>query len=58
MKCKKCGYEFSDNSKFCPECGEKVNGDFNKRRKDDDDDDDEGGILGSIGDFVGKIFGK
>ena len=25
MICKNCGKEISDNAKFCPECGEKMN---------------------------------
>ena len=97
MKCKECGYELSDDVKFCgkcgkpvssssnkikcEECGKEIDGDLkfcpkcgkpvsfhkyddrtNRRggkrdRKDDDDDDEEGGILGGVGDFIGKIFG-
>lgn len=57
-KCGKCDYEMNSNLKYCPECGEPVSSDY-KRRKDrrEDDDDDEGGILGGLGDIVGKIFG-
>ena len=55
MKCKECGHEFTGNAKFCPECGESVRGD--NREKDKRDNDDEGGILGGLGDIVGKIFG-
>jgi RNA polymerase subunit RPABC4/transcription elongation factor Spt4 len=62
IKCGKCDYEMDGNLKFCSECGEPVRSDYKQRedRRDDrrkDDDDDEGGILGGIGDFVGKLFG-
>ena len=92
MKCKECGYELSDDVKFCGKCGmptssrEKIKcreckremdsnleycpycGKSNSSRRDnrkgrgrrrdgDDDDDEEGGILGGIGDLVGKLFG-
>jgi rRNA maturation endonuclease Nob1 len=64
--CKRCNYEIDSNVKFCPECGEPVrinyegedkrDKDKRVRRRDDDEDEDEGGILGGIGDLVGKIF--
>lgn len=71
IKCIKCGHEVDSNIKFCPECGESVHSDYNDKdkkgvdkkyrdRRNRDrrgDDDDEGGILGGIGDIVGKIFG-
>ncbi len=34
-----------------------VRSDNRGRRDRGDDDDDEGGILGGLGDIVGKIFG-
>lgn len=73
VRCRKCNYDVDSNMKFCPECGEPVYKDNDKdknikyedrdkeRRKhkgDGDEDDDEGGILGSIGDLVGNIFGR
>ncbi len=57
MKCKECGYELSDGVKFCPECGKPVVGDYMKRNDRGRDDDDDEGVLGGIGDFLGKIFG-
>jgi ribosomal protein L37E len=70
IKCRKCGKENDNRLKYCPECGKPVDSEYNKRYEDDDkdknrrgrnrgddDDDDEGGMLGSIGDIVGKIFG-
>ncbi|VVB93703.1 Double zinc ribbon [uncultured archaeon] len=56
VNCRKCDYEMEGNLKFCPECGESVRSD-NRGRRDKGDDDDEGGILGGLGDIVGKIFG-
>ena len=56
VNCRKCDYELEGNLKFCPECGESVRSD-NRGRRDKDDDDNEGGILGGLGDIVGKIFG-
>ncbi len=41
----------------CKECGEPVRSDFRGRSDKEGDDDDEGGILGGLGDIVGKIFG-
>lgn len=58
--CRKCSREIAGNLKYCPECGEPTNNDYKRkkgRNKDDEDDDDEGGILGGIGDIVGKLFG-
>jgi len=57
MKCKECGNEFGGNAKFCPECGESVLSDNRGRKNRKEDDDEEGGILGGLGDIVGKIFG-
>lgn len=70
IKCRKCGREIDGKLKYCPECGEPVSSEYkkgdkdrdkdrNRKRRDrgGDDDDDEGGILGGIGDFVGKILG-
>jgi predicted amidophosphoribosyltransferase len=72
IKCGNCGKENDEKLKYCSECGTPVNGEYNNRDKDsykdknrrerdnggDDDDDDEGGIFGSIGDIIGKIFGS
>ena len=57
VNCRKCDYELEGNLKFCPECGESVRGNNRGRRDRGEDDDDEGGILGGLGDIVGKIFG-
>lgn len=58
VNCRKCDYELEGNLKFCPECGESVrNNNRGQRDRGKDDDDDEGGILGGLGDIVGKIFG-
>ncbi len=57
VQCRKCSYELEDNSKYCPECGESVRSDNRGRRDKEEDDDDEGGILGGLGEIVGKIFG-
>ena len=54
VNCRKCDYELEGSLKFCPECGESVRRDNRGKREDDDD---EGGILGGIGDIVGKLFG-
>ena len=27
LKCDNCGYELSENNKFCPNCGESINAD-------------------------------
>ncbi len=58
INCRKCNCEFDNSLKYCPECGENVRGDDRGRSgRREDDDDDEGGILGGLGDIVGKIFG-
>ena len=57
VNCRKCNYELESNLKYCPECGESVRSDNRGRRDRGEDDDDEGGILGGLGDIVGKIFG-
>ena len=63
IKCRECGFEVDNNLKFCPECGESMtNSDYDKRKgrnrgEGEDDDNNEGGILGGIGDLVGKILG-
>ena len=57
LNCTKCDYELEANLKYCPECGESVHSDNRGRRDRREDDDDEGGILGGLGDIVGKIFG-
>ncbi len=55
--CRNCNYELESNLQYCPECGESVRSDNRGRRDRGDDNDDEGGILGGLGDIVGKIFG-
>ncbi len=57
VNCRKCNYELEGNLKYCPECGEHVRSDYGGRRDREGDDDDESGILGGLGDIVGKIFG-
>lgn len=66
IKCEECGSEIDNDLKFCPKCGKPVsfqkydnrkNRRGGKRDKDDDEDDEDGGILGGVGDFIGKIFG-
>jgi RNA polymerase subunit RPABC4/transcription elongation factor Spt4 len=61
IKCEECGYKIDGNLNYCPKCGGSTSSYDTKRnrrdKKDDDDDDDEGGILGGIGDIVGKLFG-
>ena len=58
INCRKCDYELDGNLKFCPDCGESVRSENNRERRDrGEDDDDEGGILGGLGDIVGKLFG-
>ncbi len=61
--CIKCGEPIVEKN-IRRNGGYKENKDFSKnrkkdrkRREGDDDDDEEGGILGGIGDFVGKLFG-
>lgn len=58
IKCIKCDREMDSNLEYCPRCGgyNSLSGN-NKKRRDDDDDDDEGGIFGSIGGLIGKLFG-
>ena len=57
INCRKCDNELEGNLKFCPECGESVRSDNRGPRNRGENDDDEGGILGGLGDIVGKIFG-
>ena len=58
--CPECGEHISGDYKNIDKDRDK---DRNRRRRDrgkdddDKDDDDEGGILGGIGNIVGKIFG-
>lgn len=59
INCEECSYEMDGSLKYCPKCG-KYNsslGDNKNRRDREDDDDDDGGILGGIGDLIGKLFG-
>ncbi|HEY9246683.1 MAG TPA: zinc ribbon domain-containing protein [Candidatus Methanoperedens sp.] len=55
VNCGKCNYEMEGILKYCPECGEPVRSNYRGRRDREEDDDD--GILGGLGDIVGKIFG-
>ncbi len=64
VKCKDCGKEIDSNVDYCPKCGKSTFSESKdrkgrKRREDDDgeDDDNDGGILGGVGDIIGKIFG-
>lgn len=53
MKCKECGLEIDDDAKFCTYCGKPIRSDDRK----EDEEDDDGGILGGLGEYIGKIFG-
>jgi predicted amidophosphoribosyltransferase len=63
VKCRHCNVEISGNLEYCTNCGKPTSSTTvdNKKRsgrnREDDDDEDEGGILGGIGDLVGKLFG-
>lgn len=63
VKCRYCNAEIDSNLEYCTNCGKSNssrtvdNKKRNRRNKEDDDDEDEGGILGGIGDLVGKLFG-
>ncbi len=57
IKCRKCDYEMEANLKYCSECGEPVRFDNKQRKNRREGDDDDEGILGGIGDIVGKLFG-
>lgn len=62
IKCGYCNVEISSSLEYCTNCGKSTsstNIDNKKRdrRNREDDDDDEGGILGGLGDLVGKLFG-
>ena len=64
IKCRECKREMDSNLEYCPYCGkpnsslrDNRKGGGRRRGRDDDDDDEEGGILGGIGDLVGKLFG-
>lgn len=60
IKCEECGFKIDSNLEYCPKCGKSTYSrgyDKKRRKREEDDDDDEGGILGGIGDFLGKIFG-
>ena len=62
IKCRKCDYEMDSNLEYCPRCREynSSRGDNRGKRDrgEDEDDDDEGGMLGNIGNFIGKLFGS
>lgn len=59
--CPECGEPVSRDDKDKGKEKERINDKERRNRKDrdreDDDDENEGGILGGIGDFVGKILG-
>ena len=62
IKCAYCNVKISNKLEYCTNCGKPTSSimtdDKKRNRKDDNDndDDDEGGIIGTIGDIVGKLF--